>query len=143
MLYELLRCVKALTTSDVGKAAIRAAHPRPFPALSALLFSEKKPGDIPCRLIMVELFIFHFELFPSRVAKALGNSTVRFETSPADVDVTEFVRQLLMPTKENRAADYHEFVTVAHRPRVFKSWVQELSDICRDYFWWVASSSDR
>ncbi|WOO84564.1 GTPase-binding protein rid1 [Vanrija pseudolonga] len=135
MLYELLRCVKALTTSDVGKAAIRAAHPRPFPALSALLFSEKKPGDIPCRLIMVELFIFHFELFPSRVAKAPGNSTVRFETSPADVDVTEFVRQLLMPAKENKAADYHEFVTVAHRPRVFKSWVQELSDICRDYFW--------
>jgi hypothetical protein len=29
----------------------------------------------------------------------------------------------------------HEFIESLHIPRVYKSYLQELSDVCRDYFW--------
>lgn len=47
------------------------------------------------------------------------------------------VRQLLIPELDDPTKDHHEFVKVARRPRVFKAWVGEMSDICRDYFWCV------
>jgi len=31
MLYELLRCIKALTTTEIGKTALRLHYPNPFP----------------------------------------------------------------------------------------------------------------
>lgn len=43
-----------------------------------------------------------------------------------------------MPDLPDPTKDQHEFVTQAHRPRVFKAWVGELSDICRDYFWYAS-----
>lgn len=143
MLYELLRCVKALSTSEVGKAALRAAHPRPFPGLSKLLFSEKKPGDLACRQIIVELWLFYFELFPETQSPNPRDGAVRFESprSPV-VDAALFVRSLLLPEQESKTKDYHEFITTAHRPRIFKAWVQEMSDICRDYFWIMCHGSN-
>lgn len=138
MLYELLRCVKALSTSEVGKAALRSKHPRPFPALSQLLFSEKKPGELACRQIIVEMWLFHFELFPLQTEKS---GSLRFET-PSQVDVVDFVRSLLLPEKEDKTKDYHEFITQAHRPRIFKAWVQEMADLCRDYFWIMCHGSN-
>jgi hypothetical protein len=29
----------------------------------------------------------------------------------------------------------HEFIDALHKPRVYKTYLQELSDVCRDYFW--------
>ena len=29
----------------------------------------------------------------------------------------------------------HAFIASLHTPRIFKSYLQELSDVCRDYFW--------
>lgn len=140
MLYELLRCVKALSTSEVGKAALRARHPRPFPALSQLLFSEKKPGELACRQIIVEMWLFHFELFPPQ-SEVQRSGSIRFETAN-QVDVVDFVRSLLLPQKEDKAKDYHDFITQAHRPRIFKAWVQEMADLCRDYFWIMCHGSN-
>jgi hypothetical protein len=150
MLYELLRCVKALSTSEVrlagsvdpfltpwqiGKSALRAHFPVPFPALSTLLFSEKKPGDLPSRQIIVELWLFLFGLFPPVSSRnpASRPTSVRFDTEP--VDITATIRSLLAPELPDPTKEQHEFITAAHRPRVFKAWVGELSDICRDYFW--------
>ncbi len=45
----------------------------------------------------------------------------------------------------------HEFIDTLHRPRIYKTHLQELCDICRDYFWivchpnntiWVLSETD-
>ena len=45
----------------------------------------------------------------------------------------------------------HEFIESLHKPRIYKTYLQELSDICRDYFWvfchpnntiWVLSEVD-
>lgn len=29
----------------------------------------------------------------------------------------------------------HEFIDALHKPRIYKTYLQELSDVCRDYFW--------
>ena len=147
MLYELLRCVKALSTSEVrrfhfyehsltlqvGKSALRAHFPSPFPALSKLLFSEKKPGDLPLRQIIIELWIFLFELFPNPLSFPSRPNRVSFDCGP--VDVISTVRRLLIPDPSPSKKDQHDFITVAHRPRIFKAWIGELSEVCRDYFW--------
>jgi hypothetical protein len=153
MLYELLRCVKALTTTEIGKDAIRQRYPAPFPALSTLLFSEKKPGDLAPRQLMVELWLYLFDLFPSPSNLALHRpssgsrpNSIRFDVNPnasysgsgADrrlVNPTTDVKGLLTPAIPDPLADQHTFITGIHRPKVFKAWVGELSDICRDYFW--------
>ena len=156
MLYELLRCVKALSTSEVsvdlptadgpiyssadtkqvGKEAIRSSFPRPFPALSGLIFSEKKPGDIATRQIIIELWQFLYDLYPHAQTAKGRPSAMRFD-DPSDppVDVTGLLRSLLVPDHPDPAKEHHEFITQSHRPKIFKAWVQELSDICRDYFW--------
>ena len=145
MLYELLRCIKAFTTTEIGKNAIRKHYPGPFPGMSALLFSEKKPGDLACRQLIIELWIYLFELYPSTQAPTpvmqhhpgSRPNSVRFDTPPLPLAVraTEDVRKLLSPDQPDPTADQHQFITSIHRPKVFKAWVGELSDICRDYFW--------
>ena len=152
MLYELLRCIKALSTSEVsptvshgsqaqqqaGKNALRTAFPRPFPALSSLLFSEKKPGDIPVRQIMIEMWLYLFDLFPVQARSSTRPTSVRFEHPPTPpIDVCEVVRGLLLPDIPDPMKEQHSFITQSHRPRVFKAWIAELSDLCRDYFWCV------
>ncbi|OWZ74443.1 hypothetical protein AYX14_00090 [Cryptococcus neoformans] len=145
MLYELLRCIKALSTSEIGKAALRKLYPRPFPALSVLLFSEKKPGDLASRQLIVELWLFLFDLFtPVPQTPNKRPTSIRFDekANPSPRDVTAFMRSLLVPNLPDPTKDQHEFVTQAHRPRVFKAWVGELSDICRDYFWIMCHASN-
>lgn len=145
MLYELLRCIKAFTTTEIGKQAIRQHYPKPFPGMSALLFSEKKPGDLASRQLIIELWIYLFELYPSTSSIApmpthtpgSRPNSVRFDTAPLPTAVraTGDVRKLLSPEQPDPAAEHHSFITSIHRPKVFKAWVGELSDICRDYFW--------
>lgn len=146
MLYELLRCVKAFTTTEFGKSAIRHQYPRPFPAVSSMLFSEKKPGDLATRQLIIEIWLYLFELFPSNAIDSSHQqprtpgsrpNSVRFDTPPRfpNVHVTEDIRKLLSPDVPDPTAEQHAFITSIHRPKVFKAWVGELSDICRDYFW--------
>ncbi|WVN88109.1 uncharacterized protein L203_103309 [Cryptococcus depauperatus CBS 7841] len=139
MLYEILRCVKALSTSEIGKTALRKHFPRPFSALSSLLFSEKKPGDLATRQLIVELWYFLFDLFPP---PSRPSSIHLGPQRPSQVELTAFVRTLLVPDHPDPTKEQHEFVTQAHRPRVFKAWVGELSDICRDYFWIMCHASN-
>ena len=138
------------TTSDIfqiGKVALRSSFPQPFPALSTLLFSEKKPGDLPTRQLIVELWLILFDLFDPPASKRISAppsrpNSLRFDTPPDpkqyNVNITSAVRALLVPD-EKEEKEVHEFMTAAHRPRVFKAWVGELSDLCRDYFWFVST----
>lgn len=133
LLYELLRCVKALSTSLAGSAAIRSCSPNPFVPLTALLFTDKKPGDVPTRQIITELLLLLFDLYPSSPPqprwpgdKPSGREYAfalprEYETLPG------MVRSLLVgPQKEDEVV---EFVSVAHRKRVFKTYLAEISDI--------------
>ncbi|ESK94010.1 gtpase binding protein rid1 [Moniliophthora roreri MCA 2997] len=158
VLHELLRCFKALSTSSVGCHALRTSSPTPFVQLVMLLYSDKKPGDVPSRQLIIELLLILFDLYPSSSLPAFGNGrdsrreiwetdspslgSSNLVTLPAPhKSIFSFVRGLLLtpaPLPAEATApplSPHEFIENLHRPRIYKTYLQELSDVCRDYFW--------
>jgi hypothetical protein len=146
LLHELLRCVKALSTSVIGSHAIRSCSPNPFVPLINLLFTDKKPGDVPTRQIMTELVLLLFELYPTRPSFASSSQQPTRWTAEADASgesrcpvesefelpreyrsVPEMVRTLLVGPEKD--ADIVDFVKVARRPKIFKTYLTEVSDI--------------
>ncbi|GAA5952099.1 hypothetical protein JCM21900_006250 [Sporobolomyces salmonicolor] len=192
ILHELLKSFKALTLTACGKRALASHSPTPFLPLASLLFSEKRPGDLPCRQLLVELIASLFDICPldaaalsksawstpevslepdpptppssSTAFPAIANSsnngsgaagggrryTRKIKSSEDDVDTIEREEVLtperiqqahrmamsLMegPPNEKEEAKV-DFIRETHRPRVFKTWVQEIADCVRDYFW--------
>ena len=177
MLHELLRCLKALSTSSIGCFALRSSCPTPFVQLVSLLYSDKKPGDVATRQLIVELLLILFDLYPPTALPSVsGNgpylsrvqrheaweedkSTPTSVTLPAPHrNFYSLIRALLLtpapPPSECPAAPIspHAFIESLHRPRIYKTYLQEFSDVCRDYFWvfchpnntiWVLSETDQ
>ena len=160
VLHELLRCFKALSTSAIGCAALRSACPTPFGQLIRLLYSDKKPGDVSTRQLIVDLLLILFDLFPSSAQSPIPQNirqrreAFELSASQSSNSVTvpnglpaphknlfSFVRSLLL-TPAPRPAEApetpispHEFIEVLRQPRIYKTYLRELSDVCRDYFW--------
>ncbi|KLO08801.1 hypothetical protein SCHPADRAFT_1000707 [Schizopora paradoxa] len=185
ILHELLRCFKALNTSAIGCAALRSASPAPYQALIRLLYSDKKPGDVPTRQLIVELILGIIDLYPvmvpspskinstqvgaaftcdslmgepgrhsfseqctpPRPSRPRAQSTSSAFPSPYR-NLFSFLRGLLLtpapPPSEGRVSevDPHEFISSLHIPRIYKTYVQVLLEICRDYFWVFCHSSN-
>ncbi|KAJ7261715.1 armadillo-type protein [Mycena haematopus] len=160
ILHELLRCFKALSTSSIGCFALRSSCPTPFVQLVALLFSDKKPGDVATRQLIVDLLLILFELYPASSLPAPGLAPRLFprreawetaSTAPAPHTLITLpaphktfyalIRALLLtpapPPSESPATPIspHAFIASLHKPRIYKTYLQELSDVCRDYFW--------
>jgi hypothetical protein len=154
ILHELLRCFKALSTSSIGCFALRSSCPTPFVQLVSLLYSDKKPGDVATRQLIVELLLILFEIYPSSSLPSTGarlrreawqpddRSSASLVTFPAPhKNFYSLIRALLLtpapPATESPATPVspHAFIESLHRPRIYKTYLQELSDVCRDYFW--------
>ncbi|EIW57226.1 uncharacterized protein TRAVEDRAFT_168855 [Trametes versicolor FP-101664 SS1] len=165
MLHELLRCVKALTTSSVGCNALRAICPAPFDKLVTLLYSDKRPGEIGTRQLIVELLLSLFDLYPlgslpSNGSPTAGLSHSRSKSAPWELSspslatssslitlprphqtLFSLLKALLLtrapPPSEapGTPIEPHAFIEELHRPRIYKTYLQEMSDVCRDYFW--------
>ncbi|GJE96199.1 hypothetical protein PsYK624_123930 [Phanerochaete sordida] len=164
ILHELLRCVKALATSAVGCVALRSCCPTPFQSLVSLLYSDKRPGEVGSRQLIVELLLLLFELYPpsslpggaspalSGGPRSHGRSlSVPWEVAPGPSSLVtlpaphattfSLVRSLLLtpappPSDDPRVpVSPHAFIEELHVPRIYKTYLQELNDVCRDYFW--------
>ncbi|KAI0649472.1 armadillo-type protein [Trametes meyenii] len=166
MLHELLRCVKALTTSAVGCNALRAACPAPFDKLVILLYSDKRPGEVATRQLIVELLLSLFDLYPLGALPSTGSpaaglmSHSRSRSVPWELSASaltsssnlitlprphqtlfSLLKALLLtrapPPSEapGTPIEPHEFIEQLHTPRIYKTYLQEMSDVCRDYFW--------
>ncbi|GAA6052966.1 hypothetical protein JCM3770_001152 [Rhodotorula araucariae] len=188
VLHELLRCFKALTMTACGKRALASHSPTPFLPIASLLFSEKRPGDLPSRQILVELLTALFEVCPPNAdtlpKSAWTDSSVSLDPAPLspapsssatfesgsgsgsggvrrytrkaksgdeddagagerdEVLTPERVQQAhrlvvsLMEGPPNEAEESKvDFIQATHKPRVFKTWVKEMSDTVRDFFW--------
>ncbi|THH29930.1 hypothetical protein EUX98_g4256 [Antrodiella citrinella] len=164
VLHELLRCFKALTTSGVGCAALRSIAPTPFAQLVSLLYSDKRPGDVASRQLIAELILSLFDLYPPSSLPSVGSphpgnlSHIRSTSLPWENDsgasssnlITlpsphstffSFIRALLLtpapPPSEilKTPVEPHAFIEELHIPRIYKTYLGELSDVCRDYFW--------
>ena len=109
-----------------------------------------------------------FELYPSSALPSVGSVPPRrevWETGPRHTITLPYPHQTLysllrslLLTPAPRAVEApevsvspHEFIDALHRPRIYKTHLQELCDICRDYFWivchpnntiWVLSETD-
>jgi hypothetical protein len=146
MLHELLRCLKGLSTSEIGCFALRSSAPTPWTQLISLLYSDKKPGDVACRQVIVDLLIGLFDLYPPSSLPASTSRRSHSSSSPPTLpapheSVFAFVRALLLTPAPAPAegptnpVSPHAFIDALHQPRIYKAYLQELSDICRDYFW--------
>ncbi|KAI0661800.1 armadillo-type protein [Cubamyces menziesii] len=166
ILHELLRCVKALTTSAVGCNALRDACPAPFDKLVTLLYSDKRPGEVATRQLIVELLLSLFDLYPLGSLPSTGSPTAgltshsRSRSVPWELSSTNLtassnlitlprphqtlfslLKSLLLtrapPPSEapGTPIEPHAFIEELHRPRIYKTYLQEMSDVCRDYFW--------
>ncbi|KAG6910845.1 hypothetical protein DXG01_007160 [Tephrocybe rancida] len=164
VLHELLRCFKALSTSSIGCFALRSSCPTPFVQLVALLYSDKKPGEVASRQLIADLLLILFELYPASSLPSFGKSSTpgsslrarreawEAQSPPASSsklitlpsphkNLFSLIRALLLtpapPPSESPAAPIspHAFIESLHLPRIYKTYLQELSDVCRDYFW--------
>lgn len=119
------------------------------------MYSDKKPGDIATRQLIVDLLLLLFELYPpsSLPCGSLRRQREAWESDaslPSSNLITlptphknffSLIRGLLLipapPPSEAPATPVspHEFIESLHRPRIYKTYLRELSDICRDYFW--------
>jgi hypothetical protein len=175
-LHELLRCFKALSTSSIGCFALRSSCPTPWAQLVTLLYSDKKPGDVATRQLIIDLLLLLFDLYPPsslpgtlragssgrphreawESQTSLAMSNVITLPSPHK-SIFSFIRALLLTPAPLPAeapgvpVSPHEFIESLHVPRVYKTYLQEMSDVCRDYFWvfchpnntiWVLSDTD-
>ncbi|KAF9560498.1 hypothetical protein CPC08DRAFT_735855 [Agrocybe pediades] len=168
VLHELLRCFKALSTSAIGCFALRSSCPTPFVQLVALLYSDKKPGEIATRQLIIDMLLCLFDLYPTSSLPSSSSSrpvaggsfingssrqreaweshsaavTSNLITLPAPhKNFFSLIRALLLtpapPPSESPGAPVspHAFIESLHLPRIYKTYLQELSDVCRDYFW--------
>lgn len=164
-----------------------------------LLYSEKKPGEVPPKQLIVDLVGSLFDLYRSSGVSLSGmpqndknnnvtgipNYSRQFSVSPdpslppTDLSVhasqrhevpgsfshiTGFILSLLREppsgneqasedrqsgSKANRHSrivapaselpapkvEMHDFLAAAHKPRIFKTYLKELSQACWDFFW--------
>ncbi|KAJ9127585.1 hypothetical protein QFC24_000994 [Naganishia onofrii] len=210
LFFEILRCIKGLTTSDPGKEAIIEHGVTPFRELVDLLYSEKKPGEVSPKQLIVDLVFSLFDIYRSGPRtdgrlSTMTSPTLQQDSSPLLADlrctnpptsksfapnlpisgngntsqgssngnvripggyetISAFILSLLrepvsmndesssaLPTfaKENRKSiiiapaselpvpkvEMHDFIAAAHKPRIFKTYMKELSQACWDFFW--------
>ena len=121
----------------------------------SLLYSDKKPGEVATRQLIVELLLILFELYPPTSVPIKNPNRPGMQGSsrapnpapstptlpPPHTTFFSLIRALLLtpppPPTESPASPVspHAFIASLHTPRIFKTYLQELSDICRDYFW--------
>lgn len=167
-----MRCFKALSTSSIGCFALRSSCPTPFTQLTALLYSDKKPGDLASRQLIVDLLLILVELYPSATKAiddtgSIGRQRTAWDVKgsghvipparptvfttpssspppplPAPHDsIFSLLRAILLTPRPapsecpSTPVDPHAFIAALHRPRIYKTYLQELSDVRRDYFW--------
>ncbi|KAF8313675.1 hypothetical protein DL93DRAFT_2058914 [Clavulina sp. PMI_390] len=165
ILHELLRCIKALATSEIGCFALRTSCPTPWNQLIVLLYSDKKPGDVATRREMMDLMLILFEIFPSANAASprpslspvptisSGIPRPRSATPPPSspsiphalpaphTSLYTLIRTMLLVAaprpaeQDSEPVQPHTFIESIRTPRIYKTYLQELSDVCRDYFW--------
>jgi hypothetical protein len=151
LLHALLLCLKALGTSSIGCCALRTAAPAPWTQLISLLYSDKKPGDVATRAIIVDLVMFLFELYPSSALPSPSAASRRTEAWESSADLGQagiirhsklihlptphtsfysFIRALLLTpaprgveAPENPVSP-HDFIESLHKPRLYKAYLQ-------------------
>ncbi|EGF98197.1 uncharacterized protein MELLADRAFT_118582 [Melampsora larici-populina 98AG31] len=158
VLFEILRCFKALLLSEPGKVALAFRIPSPFLQLTNLLYSEKKPGELPSRQLLIEMIYGIFEL--KITEETMKGKSLDWQSAinldQCDLNLMkddsmgidskfnhQLVKQLLMGAPDLKKESLIEFVSVSHRNRPYKKLVTELCGVLMDYFWVFCHSENQ
>lgn len=130
-------------------------HP-PFGPLAGLLLSEKKPGELKTRRLLIDMLglLLSIKLPPGLVdADCFRELQDKREVSTfyhafkAAAPVTASPLHLLLLLLHNpiqlRSLSMLPFISMSHQPRPFKSYLNELLSVARDYFWIFCHSGSR
>lgn len=156
VLYEILRCFKALLLSEPGKVALASRIPSPFVQLTNLLYSEKKPGELSSRQLLIEIIhgCFELKITEESLSKPidwtslinLEQNTLNLITPNTALDAKKnhlFLKSLLIGPPDLKKEQIVEFVTISHRNRPYKKFVTELCGVLMDYFWVFCHSENQ
>jgi hypothetical protein len=120
LFHHTLTCLKALTTTSSAMHQLEGLQDKLFPALLALLFSsgeEKKgPAEFTTRGLIMSL------LFAS------------ITSSPTPIRARTILSYLRDPTPAENARPVG-FIAEMHRPRPYKLWSTELTNVTKEVFW--------
>ncbi|KAH9815284.1 armadillo-type protein [Melampsora americana] len=156
VLFEILRCFKALLLSEPGKVALASRIPSPFVQLTNLLYSEKKPGELSSRQLLIELLhgLFELKITHETLKKSIDwtssinldqtNLNVISPNTSIDLKINhQFIKTLLIGAPDLKKEQMIEFVSMSHRKRPYKKLVTELCGVLMDYFWVFCHSENQ
>lgn len=149
------------TTMQAGKRALSTSGVEPFRALVELLYSEKKPGDVATRQLIVEMVAGLLEVYPGAAACPLpvdrmawgqplsfnGLYVQQLEEPPYTNAATQqtshdLVKSLMQGPPDEKEMNQVNWLASSHRARPFRKWVEELTGIISDFFWIFCHSSN-
>ncbi|KAK4975584.1 hypothetical protein LTR66_010965, partial [Elasticomyces elasticus] len=126
LLHEALLCLKGLCTTDLALRRLADTADVLFPALLAMLFStgeEKKgPAEFATRTIIINILFAH-------LTSALSSEPATLERRARSI-----LEYLQDPQKASDARSL-EWVTEMHRPRPYRVWCREVSNVSKEVFW--------
>ena len=145
-------------TQQFGLQALSSKAPEPYKSLISLLFTDKKPGTLATRQLMMELFTLIFEIFdddsstPNHIIRSPTTQTIlnaasnqtynpeKVKFKPISVpypyhSASQMVRQLILNPPNEAIENQHDFIKIAKRPRIYKAFLSEIYEIQRDFFW--------
>lgn len=138
--------------------------------MTELLFSEKRPGDLACRQLLVEMVLALFSVHPptaravsktdwktnlandeqtasaatagpKRYTRAVKGEDDEHVSIEQQIMTHLFARSLMMGPPDEKEEAKVDFIRGAHQPRIFKRWVREMLATANDYFWYRLFSS--
>lgn len=130
-------------------------HP-PFGPLTGLLLSEKKPGELKTRRLLIDMLglllsiklptgladaDFFAELRDKREVSAFYSAFS--DSAPVTASPLHLLLLLLHNPVQARSLSLLPFISMSHQPRPFKTYLNELLSVARDYFWVFCHSGSR
>lgn len=144
--------------TQAGRHALATSGVEPFRALVDLLYSEKKPGDIPARQLIVEMLLGIFSIYPDNTPCPMpvddsswgcplafnGLYVQQLEEPPYATEAAagaanhtshDLVKSLVQGPPDEKHVRQVTWLASTHRSRPYKRWVQELTGTISDFFW--------
>ena len=142
LLFEILRCMVALGSSQTGRRALLRHAPMPFEHLCVAMFEGNIPKELETRrLIIVLLHILAQEQLHSDALAQRTMHKVRDEDAACIAQAPDKCHGAILaamllhtpspPSKRNTV----DFLQNVHEHRPLRCYVEELHRVCHDFFW--------
>ena len=152
LLHELLRCLHALSSSPKGLVCIEAAAPAPMEQLVALLFSDRTPGELDTRRLIIQLLI---QIVPLSLSPQVLDKRQLHRVPVDDVSCVSaamandvhtgavLVAMLLHTPKPAAFETKVEFLQRPNEHQPLRTYISLLQQVCKEFFWIFCHKENR